>query len=226
MHDFPQVRQSRLLHLQNRFRSKSAILLSMAFSATLAMHAAAEAAPSEHAKVGDCGTLDHDVQLAISKLDDAHDMPLPEDMEFEAFASDKANARILPPFFTLTKLFTDPIPHPETLCAVAPIDRLALNQETLLTAAIETQNRVLIALAINVVKNSKGNLSAPDHKPRPNSEGFPSVVALHMTNGRWDIIAELHAESLEAFERVLRGIRLLPGISQTETSILLSTHKL
>lgn len=56
--------------------------------------------------------------------------------------------------------------------------------------------------------------------------GNPSVVALHMTNGRWDIIAELHAESLEAFERVLRGIRLLPGISQTETSILLSTHKL
>ena len=56
--------------------------------------------------------------------------------------------------------------------------------------------------------------------------GDPAVVALHTTNGRWDIVAELRADSLEAFDRVLSGIRMIDGIGQTETSILLSTHKL
>jgi DNA-binding Lrp family transcriptional regulator len=56
--------------------------------------------------------------------------------------------------------------------------------------------------------------------------GDPAVAALHSTNGRWDFVAELRAESLEAFDRVLGRIRLLEGISNTETSLLLSTHKL
>lgn len=56
--------------------------------------------------------------------------------------------------------------------------------------------------------------------------GDPAVSALHSTNGRWDIVAELRAESLEAFDRVLARIRLVEGISSTETSLLLSTHKL
>jgi DNA-binding Lrp family transcriptional regulator len=56
--------------------------------------------------------------------------------------------------------------------------------------------------------------------------GDPAVVALHTTNGRWDIVAELRADSLEAFDRVLSNIRMIDGIGQTETSILLSTHKL
>jgi DNA-binding Lrp family transcriptional regulator len=56
--------------------------------------------------------------------------------------------------------------------------------------------------------------------------GDPAVAALHTTNGRWDIVAELRADSLEAFDRVLGRIRLIEGISNTETSLLLSTHKL
>lgn len=56
--------------------------------------------------------------------------------------------------------------------------------------------------------------------------GDPAVGALHSTNGRWDIVAELRADSLEAFDRVLGRIRQLDGISNTETSLLLSTHKL
>lgn len=56
--------------------------------------------------------------------------------------------------------------------------------------------------------------------------GDPAVSALHTTNGRWDIVAELRAESLEAFDRVLARIRLVEGISSTETSLLLSTYKL
>jgi DNA-binding Lrp family transcriptional regulator len=56
--------------------------------------------------------------------------------------------------------------------------------------------------------------------------GHPNVVALHSTNGRWDLMAELRADTLEAIDRVLNGIRSIPGIASTETSILLSTHKI
>ena len=55
--------------------------------------------------------------------------------------------------------------------------------------------------------------------------GEPAVTSLYSTNGRWDIVAELRAESLEGFDRVLGRIRLIEGISQTETSLLLSTFK-
>jgi DNA-binding Lrp family transcriptional regulator len=55
--------------------------------------------------------------------------------------------------------------------------------------------------------------------------GHPNVIGLHSTNGRWDLIAELRADSLEAFDRVLGNIRLIDGIASTETSLLLSTHK-
>ena len=55
--------------------------------------------------------------------------------------------------------------------------------------------------------------------------GDPAVRALHTTNGRWDIVAELRTDSLEAVDRVLGRIRQIDGISTTETSLLLSTHK-
>ena len=55
--------------------------------------------------------------------------------------------------------------------------------------------------------------------------GHPSITGLHSTNGRWDLVAELRADSLEAFDRALGNIRLIAGIGNTETSLLLSTHK-
>lgn len=55
--------------------------------------------------------------------------------------------------------------------------------------------------------------------------GDPMVGTLHTTNGRWDIVAELRAPSLEEFDAALGRVRLVAGIANTETSILLSTHK-
>ena len=55
--------------------------------------------------------------------------------------------------------------------------------------------------------------------------GDPAVGALHSTNGRWDIVAELRADSLASFDQVLGRIRRLDGIASTETSLLLSTFK-
>jgi DNA-binding Lrp family transcriptional regulator len=56
--------------------------------------------------------------------------------------------------------------------------------------------------------------------------GLPEVLALHTTNGRWDIVVELGVDSLEAFDHALQRIRLIKGISSSETSLLLSTHKI
>jgi DNA-binding Lrp family transcriptional regulator len=55
--------------------------------------------------------------------------------------------------------------------------------------------------------------------------GDASVATLHTTNGRWDIIAELRADSLEEFDRVLSRIRRIEGVANSETNLLLSKHK-
>ncbi len=55
--------------------------------------------------------------------------------------------------------------------------------------------------------------------------GDPAVEALHSTNGRWDLIAELRADSLEEVDQVINRIRTLESIARTETSLLLSTIK-
>ena len=54
---------------------------------------------------------------------------------------------------------------------------------------------------------------------------LPEVRALHSTNGRWDVIAELGTETLEALDDVLSRVRRFDGVSQSETSLLLSTRK-
>jgi DNA-binding Lrp family transcriptional regulator len=55
--------------------------------------------------------------------------------------------------------------------------------------------------------------------------GFAEVSAVHTTNGRWDLVAELGAASLADFDAVLRRIRLIPGITGSETSLLLATPR-
>jgi DNA-binding Lrp family transcriptional regulator len=56
--------------------------------------------------------------------------------------------------------------------------------------------------------------------------GEPGVATLHDTNGRWDLLAELRAANLAELSHVLERIRLIRGISNTETSIHLETYRL
>lgn len=56
--------------------------------------------------------------------------------------------------------------------------------------------------------------------------GEPGVAALHDTNGRWDLLAELRAAHLGELAAVLERVRLIKGIGATETSIHLQTYKL
>lgn len=55
---------------------------------------------------------------------------------------------------------------------------------------------------------------------------FPEVRAVHMTNGRWDMLAELETDSLAGFSAALDAVRLIEGIAATETSLLLRTHQM
>ena len=55
--------------------------------------------------------------------------------------------------------------------------------------------------------------------------GEPGVAALHDTNGRWDLLAELRAPNLGELASVLERVRLIKGIGATETSIHLQTYR-
>lgn len=55
--------------------------------------------------------------------------------------------------------------------------------------------------------------------------GMPEVRQLHATNGRWDVVAEIEAPSIAALDDLLRSIRQVDGIANTDTSILLKARK-
>ena len=56
--------------------------------------------------------------------------------------------------------------------------------------------------------------------------GEMGIAVLVDTNGRWDLLAELRADDLQGLAQVLERVRLLKGISNTETSIHLQTYRL
>ena len=53
--------------------------------------------------------------------------------------------------------------------------------------------------------------------------GFAEIQSLHTTNGAWDLVAELGADSLAHFDAVLGRIRSIEGVLNSETSLLLSS---
>ncbi|MFI0842794.1 Lrp/AsnC family transcriptional regulator [Mesorhizobium sp. IMUNJ 23232] len=55
--------------------------------------------------------------------------------------------------------------------------------------------------------------------------GFSEVSTIHTTNGRWDLVVEIGTTSLTDLDAVLRRIRLIPGITGSETSLLLATPR-
>ncbi len=54
---------------------------------------------------------------------------------------------------------------------------------------------------------------------------MPEVEAVHSTHGRWDLIAELGADTLETLDVTLNRIRLIYGVSRSETNLYLSTQR-
>ncbi|MEX2520807.1 MAG: Lrp/AsnC family transcriptional regulator [Paracoccaceae bacterium] len=52
-------------------------------------------------------------------------------------------------------------------------------------------------------------------------EAMPEITSLHTTNGAWDLVAEIRVASLPEFDMVLRRVRASPGVSNSQTSLLL-----
>jgi len=54
--------------------------------------------------------------------------------------------------------------------------------------------------------------------------GIAAVQAVHSTNGKWDLIAEIGTDTLEALDKVLFLIRRFDGVGHSETNLLLTTR--
>jgi len=96
------------------------------------------------------------------------------------------------------------------------LDRGVLLGFTVRLPAEETADAVRAVMSIEVVGKStaaviKGLRSIPD------------ITALHTTNGAWDLIAEIRTTNLQEFDRVLRVVRGIDGVLNSETSLLLSS---
>lgn len=56
-------------------------------------------------------------------------------------------------------------------------------------------------------------------------QGIPAVMAVHSTNGKWDLIAELATQTLLELDEVIHRIRSIDGVITSETNLLLSTRR-
>lgn len=55
---------------------------------------------------------------------------------------------------------------------------------------------------------------------------LPEITALHTTNGKWDLIGWIETQTLAEFDRVLREVREVQGVLNSETCLLLDTAKI
>ena len=54
--------------------------------------------------------------------------------------------------------------------------------------------------------------------------GTPEITRLHTTNGKWDLAAEIQVPTLEHVDAVISKLRQIDGITETDTSLLLSSR--
>ena len=142
--------------------------------------------------------------------------PSMDDIDRQLIALLRENARV--PLATLAKKLRVARGTVQNRLAKLEADGTVMGYTVRLRPQVEEQRiRALMSVAV------EGNKAESVLKAL---RGDPAVGALYSTNGRWDIVAELRSDSLEAFDRVLGRIRLIEGISSSETSLLLSTHKL
>jgi DNA-binding Lrp family transcriptional regulator len=102
--------------------------------------------------------------------------------------------------------------------AQARLDQL-LKSGAVLGFTIRAQHRGDALRAIMMIEIEGRSTTAVIKKLR----GFPEIVTLHTTNGGWDLVAEIVTGSIADFDRILREIRQIEGVLNSETSLLLSS---
>ncbi len=55
--------------------------------------------------------------------------------------------------------------------------------------------------------------------------GLPEVQAVHSTNGKWDLICELGARTLEELDGLILKVRSYDGVLASETNLFLSSRR-
>lgn len=100
--------------------------------------------------------------------------------------------------------------HMEKLVASGVIKRFTVEVDT-----ISTRDLIRAVMMIEL----QGNLARAVTNALRNK---PEIVSLHSTNGAWDLIAHIETPDLAEFDRVLREIREISGVLNSETCILLN----
>jgi DNA-binding Lrp family transcriptional regulator len=67
--------------------------------------------------------------------------------------------------------------------------------------------------------------SAKEKKIIAALRGNPQVIAVHHTTGRWDLIAEIQTDTLSSFNAIVGALRLIDGVTATETNLLLDSYE-
>ena len=88
---------------------------------------------------------------------------------------------------------------------------------TVTLGAEEFRHNVSGWIMINVLANEEENIITK-------MISMPEITRFHTTNGRWDLAAEIQTSTLEAFDTAISRLRQIPGIKDTDTSLLLSSR--
>lgn len=102
----------------------------------------------------------------------------------------------------------------------ARIERLQENGTIIgFTARVRDESDPLTIHAISLIEVEGRTTDTVIRRLR----GIPEIIALHTTNGGWDLVAELRTASLGDFDRLLGLIRSIEGVVNSQTSLLLSS---
>lgn len=88
---------------------------------------------------------------------------------------------------------------------------------TVTLGAEEFRHHVSGWILINVTANDEEDIISE-------MVSMPEIARLFTTNGRWDLAAEIQTSSLEAFDSAISRLRQIPGVKETDTSLLLSSR--
>lgn len=88
---------------------------------------------------------------------------------------------------------------------------------TVTLGAEEFRHHVSGWILINVTANDEEDIIS-------RMVAMPEIARLFTTNGRWDLAAEIQTASLEAFDTAISRLRQIPGVKETDTSLLLSSR--
>jgi DNA-binding Lrp family transcriptional regulator len=110
---------------------------------------------------------------------------------------------------------------------------LGVNRSTV-TARIDALTRsgvieaFTIRLSDEVDRNAIRAITLVLSEPKRGQEvvrairGFPEVERLHSTLGGWDLVVQLRASTMAEFDAALERIRAVPGVRDTQTSLLVN----